>query len=799
MAAGQDNAAADPSGERLRETLKVALVFAIAVLLRLYHLGTFPYWQDEVHNLLQGEHLGEVLTTGNYVSNHPPGTAVLVRLWMELGMTSTEWRTRLLPVLLGLSGIFAAWLLARRLFGPRVAFYTAFLMTISPYHVHHSQEMKEYILLPFVGTLMVYAFFEAIERNTKRGWAAYAVLAALSCYSELFAGPMLVGLNLWFLLQVRGRTDRIKPWLLANIAGALLFVPQLPILWAASKATIIDLTDWWLPAPTLLSVAYHLKTLACGYSDSRPLFKVALIAYTAAAALGALYSGKKDLRRCGLLLAWFVVPTAIVFGISHVTESIFLYRSMIPYSIAFYMLVALGIEALPGVWCSRIALAAAAAIVATPLAQQYEGKYGLLEFPHRPGVHPPQRFDEAAQYILGHWEEDDIVIHPAFDPSYLPLYEYGLRAKPGRQFRGDVSEFFIDLFYKGNPITIRAKDFDAYWVKQLQPLVQGKRRFWFVFNEWERAHMSGFSYNTWRWVDAHFSQVQHQDYGGFELFLYAAREEAPLLGRDKDDGVSCTLTYGGKYAQTYAWVQPDNHLVRAPLEARRNRLCLSFAPGEQPGEISFSIENRSQEECSGWFLATANAGVLDMAALYEEQPESPIWSAQDLQVPLFQEGTGGLPTMKARIEKGSDSAAVAGSFSLPAAAYPVSLVNPIGSPVHPRLQFFWNGAPWRTIEAQASFGAVLDLGILTALPQPGIFRAVADSNGATLPSEATLGWLVAGQEARSIAPTPWKAEPGAVFRQTVPLDSTARRVDVWVFLDGPSRDAYRIFKTLEQP
>lgn len=794
----QDNADSGTRQQRLRECLSVALVLLAATALRLYHLGTFSYWQDEVFSLLQGEHLWDVITTGNFVANHPPGTPVLVRLWMELGMTATEWRTRLLPVLLGLSGIFAAWLVARRLFGPRAALYTAFLLAISPYHIHHSQELKDYILLPLTGTLMVYAFFEAIEGNAKRWWAAYAILAALACYSELFAGPMLVGLNLWFLLQIRGRMDRLQPWLLANIAGALLFAPQLPIMWAASKATIVDSTDWWIPAPTLLTVAYHLKTLAFGYSDTKPLFKVALIAYTAAAMWGVFQSGKKDFRRCGLLLCWFAVPTAIIFGISHLTESIFLYRSMIPYSIAFYMLVALGIAALPGVWLSRTALAAAALIVATPLAQQYKGEYPLLEFPHRPGVHPPQRFDEAARYILDHWEDDDIVIHPAFDPSYMPLYEYGLRAKSQRQFRGDVSESFIDLFYKGNPRTIHDKDFDAFWVKQLQPLVEGKRRFWFVFNEWERAHMAGFSYNTWRWVDAHFSQLQHQDYGGFELFLYAAREDAPVLGRDKDDGVTCTLTYGGTYAQSYAWVQPDNHLVRRPLESRRNRLCVSFAPTEHPNEIAFTIDNHSGDRCSGWYLAVASAGVLDMASLYEEQPESPVWKVQDLQVPLFQAGTGDLPTMNVRTEK-EGAVAVAPPFLLPPGSLSACLINPIGSPVHPQLQFFWNGTPWRTVGTVEPIGEVLDMGMMTATAEPGRLRVLAVPSGDSQAAEATLGWLVAGRDAHSVVPVSWKVEAHAAFEQTVPLDAGAQRVDVWVFLDGPSREAYRIFKTLGMP
>ena len=330
-----------------REAAALAAVFLAALLLRLYHLGAYAFWQDEVHNFDKAEHLWEVITTGNFVSNHPPLTPALLRLWIELGLAGSEFSARLLFLLLGLAGIASAYLLARRLFGPRTAIITAFLMAIAPFHVHHSQEIKEYILLPFTGVLMVLSLYQAMERNTFRTWTLYALLAAISCYSELFAGPLLVAVNLWALTQMPARPGRFKAWFFANTVGALLFLPQLGVMLKAARAIMVDSTTWWLPPPNLYSVVFYLKTLAFGYSDTQPLFKIALACYLLAAFAGAFLALRHAPRRALLLLAWFILPIAMVYGISHVTQSIFLLRALSPFAPPFYILAAHGIARIP--------------------------------------------------------------------------------------------------------------------------------------------------------------------------------------------------------------------------------------------------------------------------------------------------------------------------------------------------------------------------------------------------------------------------------------------------------------------
>ncbi len=816
---------------RRTEAAWLAAVLALAALLRLHRLGTYAFWQDEIHNLIKAEHLGDVLLHGSFVSNHPPLYPILLRGWMELGLTHSEWLTRFVPVTLGVFGIAAAYFLVKRLFDGPGALATAFLMAIAPFHIHHSQELKVYILLPCVGTLAVLALYESFARNTWRWWAAYAFLAALSCYSELFAGPLLVAVNLWAMARLVKAPDRLRGWLVANIVGALLFLPQLKIMIDAAKEILIDATMWWVPGPSLLGFAFYVKTLAYGYSDLDPWFKIALVLYCLAVVGGLAAAAKRGPWQAALLACWFAIPIALVWAVSLYTQSIFLIRSMIPYAIPFYALAGVGVAALPGRCWRGLVLAGAAVLMAAPIAQQYRGEYPLHEFPHRPGVHPPQRFDEAAAYLLDNWQEGDIVIHPSYDPSFVPLYWYGLRQKKEVQFRGDVSEQFIDIFYAGNPINATDDVFDDYYVKQLQPILEGRPSFWFVFNEWEREQLPGFAFNTWRWVDAHYRQVGYQDFGGFEIFRY---EDTPVHAgatarkRDKDNGVSREMTYGeGRYLHR----DPDMGLAPTPIEARRGALRLYFAEaptaaphplaeGEGPyRDVAFAVENRGGETVACRIECVSSDYLVEFANFREEDPDSRVWSVGGMYNPTAPPDRFGLPCAEANaMESGDASVSVfleCGRGHYRARLYCLGIPGDTGSARAPlrlglgaeRLLFELNSQG----AASALLWNWLDCGTLVLPePEPRGLRLEAIRPAGVQAAWANAAYLALTKSSekpggasgfgKPIAVWPGQVHiaPGAAEHFTARIPRRIGRVDIWAYAYRDGGCGYRIFERFDE-
>jgi len=613
------------------------LIVATGFALRLINLGTASLWQDEVWELLKSDHVVDIFRSGNFMSNHPPFYNVLLACWGYLGLADGEWTARLFPALIGTMTIPMVFVVGKRLCSERIGLVAAFLLAASPFHVLHSQDMKCYILLPLVGTYCVLLFLKAIDRNTWPSWLAYGICAAMACYTEFFAGFLLIGINLWYIALGRKDQGRLFRWFAANAVGALLFVPFLGISLLKAKAIMIDAVNWWIPRPSLLTVAYYFKTLAFGYSDFKPLYPIATAFFLGLFVVGCVVAVRRDLRRGFLLLFWFAVPVLLAFGVSQVTRSIFLFRALLPFSIPFYVLVATGLTAMPWRTARTIFLLLCLLFPALPLYQHYNGIYPLLEFPHRPGTHPPIPYKEAADYIKAQWRDGDIVISPGGEPSYLPFHWYGI---PGRfQYRVEVREEAIEYFFKANPpLTADHDEFRNYMPRQLQPLVKDRDRVWFVFGEWERLYLSGSPQAVWQWMDSHFSEIRHQRFGDIDIFLYARTVDGepivPVMRR-WDSGVSAGLLYNTSLDGEYVKTDPDSGLIPTPEEQRQGALLVSLVSDTDTLNGSLqtalparqvSLQNRSDKPAQVRVERVLSDALLPMASLFEADPDSPSWT-----------------------------------------------------------------------------------------------------------------------------------------------------------------------------
>ena len=807
--------------ESQKNILLLCGILLLGLLLRLYNLGAFDYWQDEIFNLIKAEHLYEVLFSGNIVSNHPPLYAILVTLWCKLGLDASEGLMRTLPMLLGLLGIFAAYVAGKAFYNAKAGLLCAFLLAISPFHIHHSQELKVYILGPLAGTLAVYTLYRAVQQNTWKHWLLYALAAATACYSELFLGPVLVGINLWFLLHCKVYKGRLLRWFVGNLIGAALFLPYLPIMVLKSKAIMIDLSNWWVPRPNLVSIAFYFKTLAFGYSDTAPLFHIATALFGLLFCIGIYYAFRHNRRNALLLLCWSLLPLLQVFIISQFTQSIFLVRSMIPYAIPCYLLVAIGITSLPIPRLRLSLIAIFTALILLPLVQQYHGEYPLTEFPHRPGVHPPLRYRAAADYINTHWQEGDILIHASGDPSFLPLYYYGLRGKP--QFRADVNNEFIHIFNTGNPVTTRLDDFKTYWVQQLQPLVRDKNRVWMIYAEWERLYLPGFPTGVWRWMENHFTEIRHENFARFEVFLYAKEHNnQPIrtLLRDQDNGVSAVETRSFAPQSPYTHIQADSNLVPTPVEQRKGNLVLQFTssstasptplgPATDTRDISFAVQNTSASPIDTTIECLPSMALLPLTTLYEDTPDSDMWRVARTYNPDAPPQSYEIAMLEGHLTPPAASASY--SFTLPPGHYcPLLRCLNFGHvqqycslqlnetpllPSHQRPrqyphQWHWISLPPVDLQADADNAHVT----ITGLPK--------DTDHDTWVNLSHIALSPCREDSPAIG-TPLSPWPGKIHLPphqtqhfTARISTQYKRIDIWCYEYVPNGKAYYIFKQL---
>lgn len=201
-----------PGVSRVR-WFEVALLLALLVLgsvIRSWDLGGKSFWFDELLAFHRSENLKQAIVECD-LGHEPPLRYVIIHY---LGKANPpEFYTRLPSFFSGVAGIAALWLLARMLFGRAVALMAAFLLTISPWHILHSQDMRMYSVMFLLWTLSLICFF-AVMNNPKKPlpWLGLAVFNAANFYISYVAvfvmfAEVITLIGVVFLEWLRGRKD----------------------------------------------------------------------------------------------------------------------------------------------------------------------------------------------------------------------------------------------------------------------------------------------------------------------------------------------------------------------------------------------------------------------------------------------------------------------------------------------------------------------------------------------------------------------------------------------------------------
>ncbi len=209
----------------------------MALGLRLAYLRFQPLWWDEGWSVYFATTDPGAMLGLTAVDIHPPFYYVLLYLWIAV-LGSSVFSVKLLSVLIGTVTVPLLFVTGRRLSGGIAGLVAAGLLAISPFHIYYSQEVRMYVL---VTLLSLVAFDSALRWRLASGeriadlryWGSglgYVLAATLALYTQYYAAFVLLALNISMLIcWLRGRRGvrKILPWLGAQAAVALLYLPWL--------------------------------------------------------------------------------------------------------------------------------------------------------------------------------------------------------------------------------------------------------------------------------------------------------------------------------------------------------------------------------------------------------------------------------------------------------------------------------------------------------------------------------------------------------------------------------------------
>lgn len=190
--------------------------------LRLLQLGRDSFWFDEagVAKIVTVQSLSEFV---NLVRSHvmavPLDYAVT---WLVGQRCTSEACLRLPSAVWGTLALPVGYLLCRELFNARTARRAALLMTLSPFLVQYSQELRFYSSLVFFYLLSSYLLYRALAATGKKWWVLSACSLCVGLFFHIFSIFALLNGWVWFVFKNSGRSERLR--LLRGLAAVSLAV-----------------------------------------------------------------------------------------------------------------------------------------------------------------------------------------------------------------------------------------------------------------------------------------------------------------------------------------------------------------------------------------------------------------------------------------------------------------------------------------------------------------------------------------------------------------------------------------------
>ncbi len=290
---------------RLAPAASVLLFTLLAFGLRLYRLDFQPLWGDEGWSFyFASMNLGEMVRL-TAVDIHPPLYYILLSGWLRLAGSTPE-MARFLSVLFGTLLVPLAYRVASHLFDRVAGLATAAVVTLAPFAVYYSQEVRMYGLVTLLGLGSVYFFSRQMAAGRRRTgyfsperisrWG-YALTTAAALYTMYYA--LFIPLFQFIAFVAVHRRRKLRSLMAHPFVRSLSVVALLYLPWVAYAGTKLityvhgkRAAEEYVPLGFLRFMASHLVAFSLGHlSDATRILAWATLLFLPVALLGLIYRG----------------------------------------------------------------------------------------------------------------------------------------------------------------------------------------------------------------------------------------------------------------------------------------------------------------------------------------------------------------------------------------------------------------------------------------------------------------------------------------------------------------------------
>ena len=417
------------------------LLTVIAAGVRGYGLGDDALWFDEAYSFwFSSQSLSDLWTIIPTIEPHPPLYYTGLKFWRVFG--DSEAALRSLSVLFSAATVPAIIIFGRLAGsstdgakGAWIGYGAALLFALSPLHIAFAQQARPYAALTFFAALAMCGTAWLIthpEQATKplfpvskaatnhRAWAALIGGTAISLWlhnlAVLLPAALVVAGVSFYLHGTHNKAGFVRNAAIASGAVLLLWAPFLPWLWVQSQNVS---AAFWIPALSLDQFSQTILRLFSPIILSQPTVVPVLTAlFLALSVFGVHILWRRDDRTMAILLAALTaLPLLLEVLISVTYRPVLIFRSLMWCSVPFYVLVVIGVGALPRPWMR------ATAFIAVCLAF-----IGADRWPY--AGHLDEGWDRVAALIAAEAAPKDVVFFVPNSAEIPFAYYYPLKVQP---------------------------------------------------------------------------------------------------------------------------------------------------------------------------------------------------------------------------------------------------------------------------------------------------------------------------------------------------------------------------------
>lgn len=392
--------------------LLLALIVLMGLALRLYRLDEESVDHEEFISVSHLDAPGLIPFVRDASRHYPfsvPLPFVFEYLWSRV-FGRDIYHVRLLFVCVGLLCVPLLYSLTRYFYrglprAPVAGLVAALFFALSPVHVFHATEARQYPFLVLFGLLSLYTFLNCQREPDRRWWAANLLVNLCVVWTHIFGMLILAVEGLLLLTLGRGGRKQALlwgavqgilcvPWAIwvlsidvppsDNIYASYVGVPTETLLLDAFADDVLFIHKYY-PAPASRAWQNAGPEAARKISELRPWFGGALLGLLIAPVLWAVYACLRRARRGTegsvepttreflLLLAWLLVPVLVLGIVSNTIKPCYANRYTMYSSLAIYVLLGGMLASLPRLWITVGVTALGAVLYAYQLSLYLPG------------------------------------------------------------------------------------------------------------------------------------------------------------------------------------------------------------------------------------------------------------------------------------------------------------------------------------------------------------------------------------------------------------------------------------------